>query len=89
MLGLLPLASAVTRLESHRLPSCTRRRGKPRTYSDASIVLIALIARLWQLSTRQVCLWLEDWPALAAACPLPQGQGIHLHSRTVNQKSQV
>ena len=77
MLGLLPLASAVTRLESHRLPSCTRRRGKPRTYSDASIVLIALIARLWQLSTREVCLWLEDWPALAAACGLPKGQVIH------------
>jgi hypothetical protein len=80
MLGLLPLAVTIIALASpsHRLlPSASRRRGRPQTYSDAAILLIALIARLWQLSSREVCLWLDRWPALAAACGLPTGQVIH------------
>ncbi len=63
LLGLLPLAVTVTQLavrtQRHQLPANTRRRGKPHTYSEASIMLIALIARLWQLSEREVCDWLE------------------------------
>ncbi|MDP8922837.1 MAG: transposase [Chloroflexota bacterium] len=79
-LGLLPLAGSVVGLAllSHRrLPAATRPRGRPRTYSDATILLLALLGRLWQLSTREVCAWLARWPALATACGLPPGRVIH------------
>lgn len=80
MLGLLPLAASVVGLAalSHRrLPAPGRRRGRRCTYSDASVLVIALLSRLWHLSTREVCLWLRRWPALAAACGLPDGRVIH------------
>lgn len=80
MLGLLPLAAGVAaaaQLSRRRLPSGARGRGCPRTYADGSVLLIALVARLWQLSTREVCDWLDRWPALAAACGLPPGRVIH------------
>ena len=80
LLGLLPLAASVVGLAalSHRrLAAHTRRRGRRRTYSDASILVIALLSRLGHLSTREVCLWLRRWPALAAACGLPDGRVIH------------
>ena len=79
-LGLLPLAVSVVGLallSQRRLPTRTRRRGRPRTYSDASILVLAVLSRLWQLSTREVCEWLERWPALAATCGLPSSQVIH------------
>ncbi len=79
-LGLLPLAVSVVGLallSQRRLPARTRRRGRPRTYSDASILVLAVLSRLWQVSTREVCEWLERWPALAASCGLPSGQVIH------------
>jgi len=74
ILGLLPLAMSVVgwALVSHRrLPTSTRKRGHPVVYSDASVLLIALLARLWHLSSREVCLWLSQWPTLATACGLP------------------
>lgn len=80
MLGLLPLAATAIGLAatSHRrLVAQTRRRGRRRTYSDATILLLALLGRLWHLSTREVCAWLRQWPALAAACGLPAGRVIH------------
>ncbi len=49
ILGLLPLAMSVVgvaALSHHRLLSPMRRRGRPLVYSDASILLIALLARL-------------------------------------------
>jgi hypothetical protein len=58
---MLPLAASVVgvaALSRRRLPSPPRRRGNPFVYSDAAIILIALLARLWQLSSREVCLWL-------------------------------
>jgi Transposase DDE domain len=88
ILGLLPLAMSIVALAalSHRrLPSPKRRRGHPLVYSDASVLLIALLARLWQLSSREVCLWLARWPALAVACGLPDRRVInaaHLTRRT-------
>ena len=79
-LSLLPLAVSVVGfalLSQRRLPAGTGPRGRPRTYSDASLLLLALLGRLWQLSTREVCAWLARWPALAAACGLPPGRVIH------------
>jgi len=79
-LGLFPLAASIVGfalLSQRRLPASTRSRGRPRLYSDASILVLALLGRLWQLSTRELCLWLLRWPALAAACGLPPARVIH------------
>jgi hypothetical protein len=79
ILGLLPLTRSVVgfaALSRRRLPSPSRRRGHSRVYSDASVLLIALLTRPWRLSSREVCLWLGRWPALAAACGLPAERGI-------------
>jgi hypothetical protein len=79
-LGLLPLALTIiglAQLSHRRLPAGARSRGRPRVYADASILVLALVGRLWQLSTRELCDWLERWPALAAACGLPSGRVIH------------
>lgn len=80
LLGLLPLAVSVVSfclLSRRRLPKRTARIGRPKTYSDASILLIALIGRVWRLSYPEVSLWLLNWPALASACGLPSGRVIH------------
>lgn len=89
-LGLLALAGSViglTYLSQRRLPAHTQPRGRRRVYADASILVIALLARLWHLSTREVCAWLVAWPALAHACGLPPGRVLHpAHlNRRVNQ----
>ncbi len=79
ILGLLPLAISIVafaRVSRRRLPSPNRTRGHPMVYSDASVLLIALLARLWHLSSREVCLWLGKWPALALACGLPANRVI-------------
>ena len=78
-LGLLPLAASIVSLallSRHRLPASPRSRGRPRLYSDASILVLALLGRLWPLSTRELCLWLLRWPALATACGLPPDRVI-------------
>lgn len=80
LVGLLPLAATAVGLAStshRRLVARTGRRGRPRTYSGATILLLALLGRLWQLSAREVCAWLRCWPALATACGLPDGRVIH------------
>ena len=41
--------------------------GRPRTYRDESLVLIALLKTLWRLSYQNVHDWLQSWPALALA----------------------
>ena len=45
--------------------------GAPRTYSEESLLLIALLRTLWRLSYQDMRDWLHDWPALALACGLP------------------
>ncbi len=45
--------------------------GRPRRYSDESLLLIALLRTLWRLSPRAMTDWLHAWPALAVACGLP------------------
>ena len=80
LLGLLPLAVSVVAfslLSQRRLPKRTAKLGRPRIYSDASILLMALISRIWKLSYPEVCLWLVNWPTLASACGLPTGRVIH------------
>jgi transposase len=47
--------------------------GAPRVYSDASLLLLALLRTLWRLSSQEVHDWLCAWPALALACGLPPG----------------
>jgi hypothetical protein len=82
MLGLLPLATSVVTLAAlsrghRRLPHRAGRRGRPRVYADATILVLALLGRLWQLSTRELCDWLARWPALAGVCGLPPDRVIH------------
>ncbi len=47
--------------------------GKPRTYSEESLLLIALLRTVWRLSDQDTHEWLVAWPALAHACGLPLG----------------
>jgi transposase len=47
--------------------------GAPRVYSEASLLLLALLRTLWRLSYQEVHDWLCAWPALAWACGLPRG----------------
>lgn len=78
-LDLLPLISVLMTwawLSQRRVPAQTRR-GRPQRYPEATILVIALVAQLWQVSSREVCDWLTRWPALAHACGLPAGLVIH------------
>ena len=45
--------------------------GRPRTYSEESLLLIALLKTLWRLSYQEMYGWLRNWPAQALACGLP------------------
>jgi hypothetical protein len=47
--------------------------GARRVYSEASLLLLALLRTLWRLSYQEVHDWLCAWPALALACGLPAG----------------
>jgi hypothetical protein len=50
--------------------------GAPRTYSEESLLLLALLRVLWRLSYQDLHDWLAAWPALALACGLPlEGDG--------------
>jgi|SRR5579859_2598528 len=47
--------------------------GAPRIYSEASLLVLALLRTLWRLSYQELHDWLCAWPALALACGLPLG----------------
>jgi len=51
----------------HLVLAPARRCGRPRVYDDVSVIVLALLGRLWHLSTRELCDWLERGPALALA----------------------
>src|SRR5438309_8539722 len=72
-LHLLALCRLAVRLAHHRCPPPlpTGPGGRPRTYSEASLLLIALLRTLWRLSYADIRDWLRAWPALALACGLP------------------
>ena len=48
--------------------------GASRTYSEESLLLIALLRTMWRLSYQDMHDWLRDWPALSLACGLPLGK---------------
>lgn len=51
--------------------------GRPRIYTEESLLLIALLRTLWRLSYQDMHDWLCRWPTLALACGVPlnaQGQ---------------
>lgn len=45
--------------------------GRPRLYREETLLLLALLRTLWQLSYQDLHDWLLSWPALALACGLP------------------
>lgn len=49
--------------------------GRPRTYCEESLLLMALLRTLWRLSYQDMHDRLVAWPALALACGLPLGPG--------------
>src|SRR5260221_9191900 len=75
-LHLLALCRLAVRLAHHRCPPPlpSGPGGAPRTYSEASLLLIALLRTLWRLSYADMRDWLPSWPALSLACGLPRGK---------------
>src|SRR5207302_1145797 len=72
-LHLLTLCRLAVQLAHRRCPPPLPKGagGRPRTYREESLVLIALLKTLWRLSYQDVHEWLHSWPALALACGLP------------------
>jgi len=72
-LHLLRLCRLAVRLAHRRCPPplSAGPGGSPRTYSEESLLLMALLRTLWRLSYQDMHDWLRDWPALALACGLP------------------
>jgi hypothetical protein len=71
-LHLLTLCRLAVRLAHRRCPPPLPAGpgGAPLTYSEESLLLIAL----WRLSYQDMRDWLRAWPALALACGLPLGK---------------
>src|SRR5690349_16404331 len=74
-LHLLTLCRLAVRLAHRRCPPPLPAGpgGRPRTYSEESLLLIALLRTLWRLSYEDMRDWLRAWPALALACGLSLG----------------
>jgi hypothetical protein len=72
-LHLLSLCQLAVRLAKLRCPPPLPAGpgGHPQVYSEASLLLIALLRTLWRLSYQDMCDWLRSWPTLALACGLP------------------
>ncbi len=75
-LHLLTLCRLAIRLAHRRCPPPLPAGpgGAPRTYSEESLLLIALLRTLWRLSSEDMRDWLRSWPVLALACGLPVGK---------------
>jgi hypothetical protein len=75
-LHLLTLCRLAVRLAYRRCPPPLPAGpgGSPRTYSEESLLLIALLRALWRLSYQDMRDWLGAWSALALACGLPLGK---------------
>src|SRR3989440_1046756 len=72
-LHLLTVCHLAVRLAHRRCPPPlpAGKGGRPRTYSEESLLLISLLRTLWRLSYQDMHDWLKSWPALALACGLP------------------
>ena len=72
-LHLLRLCHLAVRLARHCCPPplLAGSGGRPRRYSEESLLLLALLRTLWRLSYQDLHDWLVAWPALALACGLP------------------
>jgi transposase len=75
-LHLLTLCRLAVRLAHRRCPPPlpAGKGGAARTYSEESLLLIALLRALWRLSSADMRDWLRAWPALALACGFPLDQ---------------
>ncbi|HEY6411002.1 MAG TPA: hypothetical protein VIY29_26395 [Ktedonobacteraceae bacterium] len=64
-LHLLTLCRLAVRLAHRRCPPPLPAGpgGAPRTYSEESLLLMALLRTLWRLSYQDMRDWLHDWPA--------------------------
>ena len=73
MLHLLTLCRLAVRLAHRRCPPplLAGKGGRPRSYSEESLLLISLLRTLWRLSYQDMHDWLKSWPALALACGFP------------------
>lgn len=60
--------------------------GRPRTYAEESLLLIALLRTLWRLSYQDMREWLVAWPALAEACGLPRDRHGRLRVPSASQQ---
>src|SRR5947209_9614266 len=78
-LHLLRLCRLAVRLAHRRCPPplAAGPGGSPRTYSEESLLLMALLRTLWRLSYQDMHDWLRSWSALALACGLPLGKDGH------------
>jgi transposase len=87
-LHLLTLCRLAVRLAQRRCPPPLPAGpgGAPRTYTEESLLLIALLRTLWHLSYQDICDWLKSWPALALACGLPLDKDGHLRIPSPSQQ---
>src|SRR5437899_10979649 len=75
-LHLLALCRLAVRLAHRRCPPPlpAGKGGRPRTYSEESLLLISLLRTLWRLSYQAIHDWFEGWAALAVACVVACGK---------------
>src|SRR5437762_12370837 len=87
-LHLLTLCRLAVRLAHRRCPPPLPAGpgGAPRTYSEESLLLIALLRTLWRLSYADIRDWLRAWPALALACGLPLDRDGHIRVPSKSQQ---
>ena len=80
-LQLLVLCRLAVRLAHRRCPPPlpAGKGGRPRSYSEESLLLISLLRTLWRLSYQDMHDWLKSWPALAlVACLWIKRDGLSL-----------
>jgi hypothetical protein len=87
-LQLLALCRLAVRLAHRRCPPPlpSGPGGRPRRYSEESLLLLALLRTLWRLSYQDLHDWLVAWPALAVACGLPCDAQGHPYVPSASQQ---
>jgi hypothetical protein len=87
-LRLLDLCRLAVRLAHRRCPPPLPKGpgGRRRTYSEESLLVIALLRTLWRLSYADMRDWLRAWPELALACGLPRDRAGRLQVPSPSQQ---